>query len=207
MKIKINALLISAIFVLLSACGVNNQLKQLKALEKCKYEVVSADSVYLAGTEVSGLVSNNTINLTSAPALAFAYLQKSLPLKATLNLSVKNPGTTTAGINQFQYILMLKDKELTSGIINQEIRVEPGSSTVIPIKIGTDIFPFVSTSQNRKALMDFFSSEEEKKAAFTLKIKPTLLLGNEKVQFPGYISMDKVITNKQMFDFIKKLNR
>ncbi len=206
MKSQVSLYCISVV-IFLSSCGINQQVKQLKALEKCKYEIVSADSVYLAGTDVSRLVSNNTIDLTSAPSLAFAYLQRSLPLKATLNLSVKNPGSTTAGINQFQYILMLKDKELTSGIINQEIRVEPGSSTTVPIKIGTDIFPFVSTSQSRKALTDFFSSKEEKKAAFTLKIKPTLSLGNEKVQFPGYISLDKVVTNKQMSDFINKMNR
>ena len=207
MKNRITIIYLTIGIGFLTACGVNKQVNMLTALEKCKYEVVSADSVYLAGTDVARLAQNNTIDLTSAPALAFAYLQRSLPFKATLNLSVKNPGTNVAGINQFQYILMLKDKELTTGTINQVIRVEPGSSTVVPIKIATDIFPFVSTSANRKAVADFFSSKEEKKAAFTLKIKPTLLLGNEKVQFPGYISLDKVVTNKQMFDFIKKLDK
>lgn len=207
MKYRITTIYLTVCIGFLTACGVNRQVNMLKALEKCKYEVVSADSVYLAGTDVARLANNNTIDLTSAPTLAFAYLQKSLPFKATLNLSVKNPGTSVAGINQFQYVLMLKDKELTTGTINQEIRVEPGSSTVVPIKIATDIFPLVSTSASRKAVAEFFSSKEEKKAAFTLKIKPTLSLGNQKIDFPGYISLDKELTNKQMFDFIKKLDR
>ena len=143
MKNRKALIYIAAVIFFLPGCGINQQVKQLKALEKCKYEVISAESVYIAGTDIAHLVSNNTINLTSAPALAFAYLQRSLPLKATLNLSVKNTGSSTAGINQFQYILMLKDKELTTGTINQEIKVEPGGSTVVPIRINTDIFPLV----------------------------------------------------------------
>ncbi len=46
---KYTLLLLLPLTFLLGRCGMNKQIEQAKALGKCRFELVSADSVYLAG--------------------------------------------------------------------------------------------------------------------------------------------------------------
>ena len=187
--------------VLYSSCG---QIDQMKALEKCKYQILSADSIYLANTDVSRLIRNNRFSLESAPGIAFALLQQKLLLKARINLKIDNPGKKMAGINAFEYKVFLKNQELTTGYFDQQVTIEPnGGSTVVPIKINQDIYPLLANSENRRLLTDFLTSKEERKTIITLKIKPSLGIGNEKINYPGFISLDKEISNKMLLSLLK----
>lgn len=194
------------IAIITTHCGVNQQIKQMQALEKCKYQITSADSIFLANTDVSKMISTSGFNLESAPGLAFAFLQRKVPLKARLNLRIINPGKAVAGINEFEYIVMIKDQEITNGRIDQKVTI-PGNGgvTMVPIVIDQNIYPLLSKSSNRNALVDFFSSKAEEKTTVTLKIKPSIGLGGEKIQYPGYVDIKKEITNKQMISAIRDL--
>ena len=201
------ALLLLVVSVFCIQCGVNQQIKQLKALEKCKYQIVSADSVFLANTDISKIINTNGFNLENAPGLAFAFLQRKIPLKARINLQISNPGSSPAGINEFEYIVMIKDQEITKGIIDHKIEIPAnGGTTVVPIKIDQNIYPLLASAQNRNSLVNFFSSEAEEKAQITLKIKPSIGLGGEKIQYPGFIDIKKEISNKQLVSSLKGIN-
>src|SRR5690606_13180568 len=155
-------------------------------------KIVSADSIYLAGVDVSRIIDAEGVNLSGAPQLAFALLQKRVPFQARLNFEIVNPGKTRAGINEFEYKLLIKDKELTSGLVDQKISIEPDSGTaVVPLEITSDIYPFISNSESRKAIVGFLSTDIEKTVPLTIQIKPSLLLGGKKKNYPGYISIDK----------------
>jgi hypothetical protein len=193
--------------LLFVSCGINQQVDQLKALEKCKYQIASADSIYLANTDISKLISDKRFNLAAAPGLAFALLQQNVPFKARLNLQIINSGNNIAGINEFDYKVLIKDHEITSGRINQKITIEPkGGITTVPVKINSNIYPLLANSQNRKALADFLSSDSIKTAIITFKIKPTLALGGQKIEYPGFINIDKEITNKTLLSYINDIH-
>ena len=49
--------------LLFSACGINKQIGDLKAFEKCKYDLVSADSIYVANVKVSELIGKEGFDL------------------------------------------------------------------------------------------------------------------------------------------------
>ena len=117
------ALLLVLIAVVFTQCGVNQQIKQMKALENCKYQLASADSIYLGNTDISKIINTDGFDLENAPGLAFAFLSRNLPFKARLNLQITNPGNTVAGINEFEYIVMIKDQEITNGRIDQQITI------------------------------------------------------------------------------------
>src|SRR5690606_33847948 len=188
----------------LQSCRINQQFDELKALENCTYKIVSADSVYLAGVDVSRIIDSEGVNFSGAPQLAFALLQKRVPFQARLNFEISNPGKTPAGINEFEYKLLIKDRELTSGIVNQKISIEPGGGTVVvPLKVTSDIYPFISDTESRKAIVDFFSTDIEKKVPLTIKIKPSLMAGDKKINYPGYISIDKEISNKTLLPLLE----
>jgi hypothetical protein len=53
------------------------------------------------------------------------------------------------------------------------------------------------------AITDFLigsdDSDKERKGMVTIKIKPTLDFGNRQIKYPGYITIDKEISSKNLF--------
>ncbi|RXF67362.1 hypothetical protein [Arcticibacter tournemirensis] len=189
--------------ILLHSCGIDSQVKRLKALEGCTYSIVSADSVYLANTDISRLIRKKGFALSGAPAVAFGFMQQALPLKALLRMKIENPGKDEAGINEFDYKIMLKGVELTRGSYNRKIVIAPeGGTADVALKIDSELYPILSNPEYQKAVTEFLSSEEERKTIITLMIKPSFTIGNEKVSYPGYIDINKAVSNKQLLSFL-----
>lgn len=179
-------------------CGVNKQLAQLKAFEDCKYELVSADSIYIANINVKDVIEKNDVNLAKAPKLALALLRRNVPLDAKLNLQISNPSGSVAAINQFEYKILIKNQELASGFVNQNISVAPGGGKVlVPVRISSNIYHLLADDKTQRALADFFDKpNNDRKSILTIKVRPTMDMANRKVNFPGFITIDKEITKK-----------
>lgn len=186
------------------ACGVKTQVSQLDALKNCVFKVKTVDSIYLANTPIERLYNKNGLDLSRAPGLAFSMLQQKLPLKARINLDIKNPGSDDAGINAFEYIIMIADQELMKGFYNQAILIPGGDGEVtVPFKIDTDIYPIMSKPENQKLLAGFFSSSKDTSVVVTVKIKPNIIIADKKVEYPGYIDIKKELSNKELLPYIK----
>lgn len=205
---KVFAFLFPALIaVTITSCQIKEQAEELQALKECTYEIVSADSVFLSNINVTRLIKNNTLDLINAPQLAFSYLQKSMPLSAVVHLKITNPGTQQAGINEFEYRVLIKETQLINGYYDKKISVPASGSTVVPITINQDIYPLISSPQNQSAVTDFLGSTEEKQATVTLKIKPAISIGNELIKYPDYISIDQTFTNKSLMAYLSRLSR
>ncbi|KAA8483328.1 hypothetical protein BDE36_2751 [Arcticibacter tournemirensis] len=192
-------------FALLSfsvaGCGINKQIERAKAFEKCRYEITSADSIYIADMNVMQVVNSKSFDILRTPRLALALLRKDVPLEGRLNLQIKNPSAALAAINQFEYKILIKNHELAGGLIDRAIKVEPnGGTTLVPIRISTNIYKALSDSKAQQDIMDFLSAagdeKSDKKSILTIKIKPTIGVGNKMIKYPGYITIDKEITRK-----------
>lgn len=195
---KFTLLLLLPLTFLLSRCGVNKQIEQAKALGKCRFELVSADSVYLAGVNMKQFEGQDNVNLSSLPRLAMGFISKSIPLDARLVLKITNPTAETAAINQFEYKILLKGSEVFTGYVNHKIEVAPVGGTMrVPIMISTNAYHLITDEQTRDAFADlvqnFSGSKNARKSVITIKIKPTLDLGNKEIKYPGYITFDKEI--------------
>ncbi|WP_207426327.1 LEA type 2 family protein [Pedobacter sp. SYSU D00535] len=184
--------------LLMLGCGVNRQFN-LKAFEKSRYEITSADSIYLANVRVSELVGKEDFQLIKMPRIALALLRKDVPLRARVNLAIENPTSSAAALNEFEYKVLLKNRELANGFVNQKISVGPNSRTVVPIHINSNIYHLLSDEKVQDAIADFIAADPEKrerKSSLTIKIRPTLGIGNKKIKYPGYITIDKEISSK-----------
>lgn len=195
---KYTLLLLLPLTFLLGRCGINKQIEQAKALGRCRFELVSADSVYLAGVNMKQFEGQDNINLGSLPRLAMGFISKSIPLDARLVLKITNPTAETAAINQFEYKILLKGSEVFTGYVNQKIEVAPvGGTTRVPIVISTNAYHLITDEQTRDAFADlvqnFSGAKNARKSVITIKIKPTLDLGNKEIKYPGYITFDKEI--------------
>lgn len=193
-----------ALMFMIACSGLNKQVKQIKALEDCKYEISSVDSVYMANVNVKDLVGKEKLDLIKMPRLALALLRKNVPLKARLNLVIRNPSDQLAAINQFEYKVLVKNQELAGGYVNQKIAISPhGGSATVPIQINSNIYHILSDDKAMDAITDFIIGSEdpskEQKGMLTVKIKPTLDFGNKQIKYPGYITIDKEISSKNLF--------
>lgn len=195
--------LLGMVALFASGCGLNKQARLLEAFEKCTYEINSADSVYVAGRDVSKLIRNRTFELRNIPELALALFRRNIPLSAKVNLTINNPTSRTAAINQFEYIVLIKGQELANGFINQRVSIEPGGTTTVPVRVNSNIYSFLSNGKTMEEVIDFLRGGEsgatEKKGMVTIRIKPTIEMGNKLVKYPGYITIDKEISSKILF--------
>jgi hypothetical protein len=183
----------------LSACSVNKQAQQIKALEKCDYKLLNATNITVAGTDVQKLIKGNDINLSSLPALALGFLRQDIPLRAKLNLQINNPSTTLAAINNFDYIILINKQEIANGTVDQRVSIDAGQTVTVPVQLNTNIYKFLADGTALSAITDFAkgaNSGTEKKGIVTLKIRPSIMVGGGLVKYPGYITIDKEVSSK-----------
>ena len=202
MKNLISISLIVLIFV--SCRGINGQVSRIKALEDCKYEVNSVDSIYVANVNVKEIMDKKDVDLVKMPRLALALLRKNVPLKARVNLVINNPSNQLAAINQFEYKVLVKNRELAGGFVDRKISISPnGGTTTVPIQLNSNIYHILSDDKAMDAISDFLigddSDTRERKGLVTIKIKPTLDFGNNQIKYPGFITIDKEISSKNLF--------
>ncbi|MDR6783151.1 hypothetical protein ABIE26_000361 [Pedobacter africanus] len=194
---KIFLLCLTAIVI--QSCGLNRQTQQIKALEKCTYRITSADQITLGGADVKKMIGNGDVNLGSLPALALGLLRKDVPLRARLNLEVKNPTANDAAINEFEYKILINRQELATGFVNQALNVAAGQASTVPVDMEVNVYPFISNSKVMGEISDFLKSGKggpEKKGILTLKIRPSIKVGNSLVKYPGFITIDKEVSSK-----------
>ena len=192
-----------ALIGLFQRCAVTKQISEVKTLGNCKYTIASAESITLAGVDMSQMKSLQDFDLTQSPKLALAFLRKDIPLNLRLNLDVTNPTKQLAGINQFEYKVFLAENEIFTGLYDQRIEVQPkGGTTRVPMQLTTNAYRFVSDAKAREALMNMVESLSGKQnttpSKLIIKLKPTLGIGNTQVNYPGYITIEKEVT-PQMF--------
>ena len=151
-------LLLCLTAIVISSCGINKQTRQIKALEKCTYRITSADQLTLGGADVKKMISNQDINLASLPGLALGLLRKDVPLRARLNLEVKNPTGDDAAINEFEYKILINRQELATGFVNQAMNIAAGQSSIVPVDMEVNVYPFISNSKVMGEINDFIKS-------------------------------------------------
>lgn len=195
-----NTLWLCFFTITIFSCGINRQAQQIKALEDCTYKVTGVKQVSIAGTDIKQLMEQQTFSLTSLPGVALGLLRKDIPLRANLNLEITNPSSNLAAINQFEYKILVNNTDLAQGIVNQNVSIAQGQTVTVPVQLVSNIYGLVSNgnvfNDIVKAAKKGSSSKDEKLGLLTIKIKPTFMLGNTPVKYPGYITINKDISSK-----------
>lgn len=182
------------LLLFLASCGVNQQAKQLKALEQCKFEVESVDSLYLAGADVERLLKDGNLDVGR---FAFAMMNRKLPLEGLVHLSVQNPGDHTAGVNAFQYQVLLAKEVLATGTVDARVQVKPGEMQRVAVPVKSDIYGLVKSKDVMQELVNFVSGRElSQPYDLTIRVKPTLSIANQQINYPGWITFDKKVSKE-----------
>lgn len=179
----------------MTSCGIDRQAKELRALEKCKYELVSADSVFLAGTDVRQLIESRRVDVSRLPGVALGFLSGNVPLSAILNVQVTNPTNTLAGIGQFSYIIEVEGHQIIDGTSDLPVRVPAGETVVVPVKLQGNMYALLSNQEVLQRVVGYMQTLQSGASAgpvnMAIKIKPTLALGNTAIDYPGFITINR----------------
>ncbi|RZK49521.1 MAG: hypothetical protein EOO99_05895 [Pedobacter sp.] len=183
---------------LLFSCGIGKQTQQLKAFENCTFKFVQMDSLIVAGSDLTSAIKGESINLSQVSGIAMGFLTREVPLQGKFSIEVKNEGSKLAALNQFDYELEVEGKPFTQGTFNQPIQVNPGQTLLVQVPIQADIYQFLKQNGMLSHLQSFLSGIKngpEKTLKVQLKIKPSIKVGSELIKYPGFINLEKTISN------------
>lgn len=188
--------LIIAFLLSLSACTIGDRIKELKALRHSKFTIDKIEKIEVSGIDVKELTGRGEINLLSMPSLALGFLNKEIPLKANFILKITNPTDNEAAINEFDYKFLINNYEVVDGSINEKISIHPNDVSLIPFEISFNIYQFLADESVRNEIQNYIRkvrSGEADNILLTIRVKPSILVGNQLIKYPGYVDIERVL--------------
>lgn len=196
MKLR-NCLILLALLFILSDC---RSLRELQSFAKCEFRVATVENTMLAGVNVQQIRRITDLNFAQAARITQSYAGGSLPLSLTVNVDVKNPNNTPASMNSMEWIMLIDDREIVDGVVNDRIDIAAnGGVSKLPIRISTDLRKVLANIPAEDAVnMGLgLTGSGSKPTRVTLKVKPSILVGQTLIKYPGYIKVNHEFGNQQ----------
>lgn len=181
------AVLAVATFVIASCASLSG----LTNFAKCNFDFKSVSDVSLCGINVNQKQSLKDFGVADALKVASAFASKNFPLSLNVNVDVKNPNTTTARLDGFDYILWIDDMKMTSGSMNKQITVGANQTVTMPVEFSINLLDIL-TSQAKDKLVSFgcgLATNNADASRVKLSLKPYFTIGNSVMKFPSYITI------------------
>ncbi len=192
MKKRLIKILTVIIFAGVSMTGCD-VLQQMATFSKCEFKMNSMTDTRLAGVNVQSKSSFKSLSFIDIANLTKTLSSGTLPLTFNLNLEVKNPNATLAAMQQMAWKVFIDDVEMTAGVLDKKISIEPNASQVIPLAITIDLKK-VLKGKSKDALLNFgfnLVGAGNYPTRVKLDVKPTVLIGSFPVSYPGYFTLQK----------------
>ena len=183
-------LILISLIVFIPGCAI---LTELTALTKCEFSFHSARHPVLSGVDVSTKSSFSDFSFIEGQTILGNMLKRTLPFAITANVEVKNPGTVTAAVNAIEWITYIDDIEVATGVVSDRIQVAPGETSIIPIRIQTDLFQYLEGDKPRTMLNFALNLVDAggQPTRLSMQIKPSVVLGGQTLYYPGYFTIEK----------------
>lgn len=188
-----------ATLVTLSSCDILEQASQVANLTKCEFRLKSVDQMRLAGVNIQQVDQLSDLNFIDAARITAAATSGNLPLNFTLNVEAKNPNGATAGLNRLDWILLIDDIQMVSGVNEQNVQIAAnGGTSVIPLTIGINLKEALK-GKSADAIANFglnLAGAGNKPTRITLKAKPSILVNGRSIAYPGYLTVENEFTSR-----------
>ena len=115
-----------------------------------------------------------------------------MPLVFTLNIEVKNPNTTMAAMNNFEWIAFIDNTQIAAGNVNKRVEIPANNGVaIVPFTVGCDLME-VLKGNSKDNVLNFglnLAGAGNRPTRVTLKVKPTIVVSGMPMQYPGFISV------------------
>jgi LEA14-like dessication related protein len=181
-----------------TACDVLQQAEKMANLTKCEFRLGSVTNLKLAGINVQNAKAVKDLSLMDAQRLLTAVAANSFPLTFTLNVDTRNPNTSAAGLSKMDWILFIDNIQMLSGAVNQQVTIPAKGIKAIPVNISVDLKK-VLKGKTADAIINFglnLASAGNKPTRMMMQLKPTIMIGNYPLSYPGYLTVKTVFTSR-----------
>lgn len=179
-------ILLFGLILLLNGCSV---ISELTAFTKCEFRFHSAQDPTFCGIDISQKRSWSDFSFMEGQTIAGKLLKKTLPFAITINVEVKNPGTTVAAVNSIQWLAFIDDMQLAQGRVDRRVEVPPsGGTNMVPVRVEADLIDYLE-GDSPGTMMNFalnLMNAGNQTSEMTLKIKPSILIGSQSIHYPNY---------------------
>ncbi len=189
MRFKIFTTVMMVAMVIFSGCNVKKQATGFYNLTKCKYDYNSISGLSVADIDLSnGITAMNTIKLASL----FTGNNQSIPVNFTINLDVTNNAASAAIMQGMQYIVNIDNIQFTSGSVDQALDIPANGKQVLPLTVGFDLSTFLKgdTKNSVENIAKNFIGIGGEKTNVSVQLRPTFLIGNQRITSPAYIPVN-----------------
>ncbi len=177
----------------LTSCDVLQQVAEMAAFTKCQFRLSTVENLSLAGVDVQQKKKLSDLTFTDAARVTSAFATGTLPLSLTLNVQVKNPNAAQASMNKLEWILLIDGIEMVSGVNQNRVNVPAnGGVATLPLRISVDLNKALS-GKSKDAILNFgfnLAGLGNQPTRITLKAKPSIVVGNQTLDYPGYLSVE-----------------
>ena len=199
MKKKFIFSLFITTLIFMGGCDILEQAGQMASLAKCEFRLKNVDQLRLAGVNIQQVNKLSDLNFMDAARITAAATSGNLPLNFTLNVETKNPNTSIAGLNRLDWILLIDDIEMVSGVNEQNIQIPAnGGTSNIPLTIGINLKEALK-GKSADAIANFglnLAGAGDKPSRITLKARPSITVGGRSIAYPGYITVENNFTSR-----------
>jgi hypothetical protein len=168
-------------------------LKQMVTFTKCEFKMNSLTDAKLANVMVQNKKSFSDLTWTDAASVTKSLVSGKLPLTFNLNIEVKNPNTTPASMQKMEWRVFLDDIQITEGVMDQKVAIQPGATQIIPLSVSVDLKQ-IFNKETKDALLNLGLNLTDAGGYPTrvkLDIKPTIYVGSFALTYPGYFTLQK----------------
>ena len=179
----------------LSSCDLLQQTAELQRLSQCNFEVSGVSDIRLAGLDLGSGMKRNDLNAAQILQLTNAVFNKNLPLRFNVLVKVDNPNNGTAALSRMDYTVFLDGIELLSSSFDQRHEIGPGSSSIVPVPIGVELFQIMS-GQSAEAVSNLafkLTGGDSKPAELEMRIEPFINIANKQVPYPNTLNIKYLI--------------
>lgn len=124
-----------------SGCATLGEIANLRQVD---FSLNGVSSVRLAGVDLAGIRGVDDLTTVDMGRIALAVVREEVPLDLLLDVRAVNPEAngTNARLTRMDWTLFLDGRQTVSGIVDQEVLLEPGITRNVPIRVSLDLLEF-----------------------------------------------------------------
>jgi len=179
-------------------CDIAQHAQRASNLVNCDFRILTVENIRLAGINIQKMSSIQKLNMLDAAKIMTGAASGSFPLSFQLNLEGRNPNSSPAGLNKLEWLLYIDDIQMTSGVLDRAFTIPPGNGTAqIPLQLNFDLKQ-VLRGKSLDAIVNFgfnLAGAGNKPTRIMIKLKPTIMIGNYALSYPGHINVKTEFTS------------
>ena len=205
-----NILLAFAIMFFGAGCSFFNAfMNTMSDLQSIQFKLGAVNNFSLANVNISDKRSVSDVSVTDVLKLTQAVTSKSMPTNFTLNVLAQNPNKKTADTKQstldavlsnFDWVLLIDDKETINGRVTNPITIPSGGRTeTIAVGMGLDLMKFFGNKgyDDIINLAMAVGGVNGSASRLKLRIKPSVSIAGIPISYPNYVTVvDKEFRGK-----------